>query len=79
MNSILIKAEWDEAASVWVATSADVAGLVAESPTLEQLRPKVLAMLADLIELNGIESKLSEIPVHIVASTTDRMGNPRAA
>ena len=32
MNSILVKAEWDSEASVWVATSEDVAGLVAEAP-----------------------------------------------
>lgn len=79
MNSILVKAEWDPEVSVWVATSDDVPGLVAESPSLEQLRPKVLAMIADMIMENGLESTLSEIPVHIVAHSTDRMDNPRAA
>ena len=79
MNSILVKAEWDSEASVWVATSEDVAGLVAEAPTLEKLRSKLLAMISDLIELNGIDSKLAEIPVHIVAHSIDRMTNPQAA
>lgn len=79
MNSILVKAEWDAEASVWVATSDDVAGLVAEAPTLEKLRPKLLAMISDLIELNRIESNLAEIPVHIVAHSIDRMTNPQAA
>ena len=79
MNSILVKAEWDSETSVWVATSDDVAGLVAEAPTLEKLRPKLLAMISDLIELNHIESKLAEIPVHIVAHSIDRMTNPQAA
>lgn len=79
MNSILVKAEWDAEASVWVATSDDVAGLVAEAPTLEKLRPKLLSMISDLIELNRIESKLAEIPVHIVAHSIDRMTNPQAA
>ena len=79
MNSILVKAEWDAEASVWVATSDDVAGLVAEAPTLEKLRPKLLAMISDLIELNHIESNLAEIPVHIVAHSIDRMTNPQAA
>jgi hypothetical protein len=79
MNSILVKAEWDTEASVWVATSDDIAGLVAEAPTLETLRPKLLAMIADLIELNHIESSLAEIPVHIVAHSLDRMTNPQAA
>lgn len=52
MNSILVKAEWDAEASVWVATSDDVAGLAAEAPTLEKLRQKMLPMISDLIELN---------------------------
>jgi hypothetical protein len=73
MNSILVKAEWDAEAAVWVAESADVPGLAAESATLELLRPKVLAMISDLIELNNMEIQLSEIPVHIVAHTLDRM------
>jgi hypothetical protein len=73
MNSILVKAEWDAEAAAWVAESADVPGLAAESATLELLRPKVLAMISDLIEQNNMEIQLSEIPVHIVAHTLDRM------
>ncbi len=73
MNSIIVKAEWDSEASVWVAESDDVPGLAAESATLEALRPKVLAMISDLIELNNMEIQLSEIPVHIMAHSLDRM------
>jgi Domain of unknown function (DUF1902) len=79
MNSIVIKAEWDAEVSVWVATSEDIAGLVAEAPTLELLRKKLLAMISDLIEVNGIDTNLTEIPVHIVAHSLDRMLNPKAA
>ena len=73
MNSIIVKAEWDSEASVWVAESDDVPGLAAESATLEALRPKVLAMISDLIELNNMEIQLSEIPVHIMAHSLDRL------
>lgn len=62
MNSILVQAEWDAETSVWVATSEDVAGLVAEAPTLEKLRPKLHAMISDLIELNDFDSKLTTQP-----------------
>jgi Domain of unknown function (DUF1902) len=79
MNSILVKAEWDPDVSVWVASSEDVPGLAAEAPTLEALRPKVHAMIADLIEMNGLKFGLAEIPVHIVAHSLDRMLNPQAA
>jgi len=79
MNSIIVKAEWDADAAVWVAVSDDVPGLVAESPSLEKLRPKVLAMISDLIELNKMSVQLTEIPVHIVAHSLDRMTVPSAA
>ncbi len=78
-NSIIVKAEWDAEAKVWVATTDDVSGFVAEADSFDALQPKVMAVLADLIELNGFESELAEIPVHIVASRTERIGNPQAA
>jgi hypothetical protein len=77
-NSIIVKAEWDRDAKVWVATTEDVTGFVAEAQSIEALQPKVMAVLADLIELNGIDCDLAEIPVHILASRTDRLGNPQA-
>lgn len=73
---ILVRAEWDDEASVWVATSTDIAGLAAESPTLEALRDKVLVMIGELIELNNLHSDLPEIPVHILAGQTSRIPNP---
>ncbi len=79
MNSIVVKAEWDPEAAVWVATSEDVPGLVAEASSMEMLRLKVLAMIEDLIEVSQLDFKPGEIPVHIVAHSTDRLENPRAA
>ena len=79
MNSIIVNAEWDLVAEVWTATSSDVPGLVAESPTLEKLRPKVLAMIEDLIREGVVSFAKGDIPVHIVANVTDRLRNPVAA
>ncbi len=79
MSIIVVKAEWDIEAEVWVATSADVPGLVAESSTLEKLRPKVISMIEDLIEEGVVAFDLSEIPVHFIASSTECMKNPMAA
>jgi hypothetical protein len=76
LNSIIVRAMWDDEAKVWVASTSDVHGLSAEAPSLEALLPKVLAMLADLIELNGIESDLPEIPVHIMAEHSSRIAIP---
>ena len=49
----LVNAEWDADASVWVATSDDVPGLVTESETLEALQSKVQIMVPELLEANG--------------------------
>ena len=74
--SIIVRATWDEQAEVWVATSKDIDGLAIEAPTMEALEPKVLAALNDLIELNGIDSDLAEIPVHMMAEQLLRVPNP---
>jgi hypothetical protein len=79
MNSIIVKAEWDSQALVWTATSDDVPGLVAESPSMEKLRPKVMLMIEELIELNNLSFGIGDIPVHFVAQTTERLKSPVAA
>lgn len=78
-NSIIVRATWDDDARVWVATTGDVAGLAVEADTLEKLRLRVLDALADLIELNGIDSDLTEIPVHILSDQLARVSNPTRA
>ncbi|PYB77913.1 hypothetical protein DMY87_01895 [Rhizobium wuzhouense] len=49
-----MRATWDDEAEVWVATSNDIEGLAVESDSMEKLQPKVMAAVADLLELNGI-------------------------
>ena len=77
--SIFVQAFWDDDAKVWVATSNDIEGLSVEGATHEELSDKVVAAVADLIELNGIDTDLSEIPVHIMTDDVRRVGNPRVA
>lgn len=48
-----IRAEWDEEANVWVASSEDVPGLATESETLEKLIQKLKIMIPELLEANG--------------------------
>lgn len=75
--TIVVKAEWDEEASVWVATSNDIAGLAVEANTFEELNKKIPDVLCDLIELNGIEGDgMPDIPYHIMASQIGRISNP---
>ncbi|KJS15730.1 MAG: hypothetical protein VR78_08565 [Hoeflea sp. BRH_c9] len=74
--SIIVRAEWDDEANVWVATSGDVEGLCIEADTVEALEPKVLAAIHDLLELNGTRFDTPEIPVHIVTQQFARIPNP---
>ncbi|MGH7121270.1 MAG: DUF1902 domain-containing protein [Acetobacteraceae bacterium] len=49
-----VQACWDAQAEVWVATSDDVPGLVAEAATIEALLDDLRAIIPDLLELNGV-------------------------
>ncbi len=73
---IIVRADWDDEASVWTASSTDIDGLATEAPTLEELRGKVLTMIEELAELNGMSPDQQEIPVHILAGQTARIRNP---
>lgn len=48
-----VRAEWDEEARVWVATSDDVPGLATEERTIEGLVEKLKVMIPELLEANG--------------------------
>lgn len=52
-RSYNVTATWDAEASVWVATSDDVPGLVAEAATPEELQEKLRALVPELLDLNG--------------------------
>ena len=76
-STIIVRAEWDDEAKVWVATSDDV-GLATEAETLEALRPKVIGMIVELLELDDADySGLPEIPIQIMAQQLARIPNPK--
>ena len=60
IHDITIDARWDGEASVWIATSQDVPGLVVEADTWPSMIQEVRLVLPDLLELSGrINEKLS--------------------
>jgi predicted RNase H-like HicB family nuclease len=67
---IVIHADWDPDAAVWVATTQDLRGLVTEADSIEALRAK-LPMILDLLEENGI----SDLPasIELIARASDRL------
>jgi hypothetical protein len=68
---IIVHADWDPEASVWVATTQDLRGLVTEAESIEALRAKLPGMILDLLEEYGI----SDLPasIEIVARASDRL------
>lgn len=52
-GEIQITALWDEEASVWVAQSEQVPGLVTEAATVEKLLEKLETLVPELLEANG--------------------------
>ena len=71
---ILVRADWDGEAKVWVATSDDV-GLATEAETFDALTAKIPTMIGDLLE---DETSEGEILIEIVAHASARV-TPRAA
>jgi predicted RNase H-like HicB family nuclease len=59
-----IRAEWDEAANVFFASSDDVPGLATEGETLEGLIEKLKIMIPELLEANGMDVGL-ETPFEV--------------
>ncbi len=68
---IVIHADWDPDAAVWVATTNDLRGLVTEADTMEALRAKLPGMILDLLEEYGV----SDLPasIEIIARASDRL------
>ena len=51
-QAITVHAMWDPEAGVFVATSADVPGLVAEAADIATLHEKLAVLIPELLELN---------------------------
>ena len=52
-RAITIEARWVSEASVWIATSNDVAGLVVEADTWPGMIEEVRLVLPELLEISG--------------------------
>ena len=56
-GDITIDARWDGEASVWIATSHDIPGLVVEADTWPSMIEEVRLVLPDLLEASGRASE----------------------
>jgi hypothetical protein len=62
----LIRVLWDSDASVWVATSDDVPGLIVEATSFDDVVKVVRELAPELLDLNGI-SKGNVLDLHFLA------------
>ena len=62
---LFVRAEWDEVARVWVATSDDVPGLATEEDNLEGLIEKLKVMIPELLDVNEAEGE-REVPFELL-------------
>ena len=62
---LFVRAEWDEEAMVWVATSDDVPGLATEAVTMEALIEKLRVMIPELLIANNATVG-DEVPFEII-------------
>lgn len=68
---IVIHADWDPEAAVWVATTTDLRGLVTEAKSVEALREKLPAIILDLLEEYGVSDPPASI--EIIARASDKL------
>jgi len=68
----MINAFWDADASVWVASSKDVPGLVTEADNMELLVAKLKMLIPDLLDANGMLPKAYDsVPFHLHTEMND--------
>ncbi|MDR0908197.1 MAG: DUF1902 domain-containing protein [Spirochaetaceae bacterium] len=68
MSNCKVELDWDDEASVWLATSDDVPGLVLESGSLDALMERVKYAVPDLLNVHDakIDFKAERITeVHV--------------
>lgn len=65
-KALFIRAEWDDEAQVWVATSDDVPGLATEAATLEALSAKLEILVPELLDANSYAAD-TEVPFELLA------------
>lgn len=69
-KALFARAEWDAEADVWVATSDDVLGLVAEADTAEALLVKLRTLVLELLDANGYPDA-GEVPFELFSRRFD--------
>jgi len=74
---IVIRADWDPEAEVWVAESPDLPALVTEAESIEALRAKLKVMLPDILDFDAGSDQ--PVDFDVIAYVRDRFVSDEAA
>jgi predicted RNase H-like HicB family nuclease len=77
MRVVVVSAEWDDEAKVWVAEGTNLEGLVTEAETVEALRARLAMIVPDLLDEYG-ETE-GDIAIEVIAHSHDHVPRRRAA
>jgi len=75
VKPLFIRAEWDDEARVWVATSEDVPGLATAESTLEGLVEKLKVLIPELLDANTMMPD-HEVPFELLSRRFDTVQRP---
>lgn len=67
----VIKAIWDEEASVWVATNDDL-GITTEAESLDELSEKLRLLLPEAVALNDLTPEDDSVPYDLLVHDSQR-------
>ena len=70
---IVVKAAYDAEAGVWYVEDSDLPGVNAWAPTVQELSEKLPAVVLDLLEQEGEEGDLDDVPIEIIAHMSTRV------
>ena len=68
---LIVRADWDHEAEVWVAASPELRGLHTEAESFELLRKKLPGMVRDLFEESG--RKDLPLSIELIAHAHDAL------
>ncbi len=77
MAIYLVFAEWCNSENIWIASSNDIPGFIAEADSIEALSTKLQSLIPELLLLNN-QATEEQITIEIVARKfvkTQSMGN----
>jgi hypothetical protein len=63
---VIIRAAYDDEASIWYVESSTIEGLRTEANTLEALTAKLPGLVVDLIEANSLDIH-GNVPIELIA------------